>query len=278
MSEANLYIVPFQFEGKPIRVAEQDGEMWLVAADVCRVLELDNVAMAVRVLDPDEKGVNTVDTPGGSQQMTIISEPGVYKLLGRSRKPEARRFDRWVRHEVLPSIRKHGGYMMSRPEETPEELALRAMTVLQATVERQKAQLAVVEPKATVYDAIISTDGLFNLTTAANILKQKRATFIRYLEANRWLYREKATGRLQTYRPKIAAGLMEQKVFAFEKDGRDKASYQPLFTVKGVVAIAKKLGVEIPDKAILDAYAAAPVTATPPYLVGLNDALRGRLQ
>lgn len=91
MSEANLSIIPFQFEGKPIRVVEQDGELWFVAADVCRVLELDNVAMAVRVLDPDEKGVNTFDTPGGSQQMTVISEPGVYKLLGRSRKPEARR-------------------------------------------------------------------------------------------------------------------------------------------------------------------------------------------
>ena len=90
MSEANLSIIPFQFEGKPIRVVEQDGELWFVAADVCRVLELERTESALRILDADEKGAHTMSTPGGSQQMTVISEPGVYKLLGRSRKPEAR--------------------------------------------------------------------------------------------------------------------------------------------------------------------------------------------
>lgn len=63
------------------------------------MLELDNVSMALRALDGDEKGVNNVDTLGGRQEVSVISEPGLYKMLSRSRKPEAKRFDRWVRHE-----------------------------------------------------------------------------------------------------------------------------------------------------------------------------------
>lgn len=141
-----------------------------------------------------------------------------------------------------------------------------------------EATNATLAPKATVYDMVISTDGLFTLTTTAKLLKQKLHSFMRYLEANKWIYRLKSSGRPQAYQPRIDAGYVAQKVYAFEKDGEDKASFQVLFTVKGVIAIAKKLGVQVPDKATLEAYAAAPVTTTPPYLAGLNDALRGRLQ
>lgn len=141
-----------------------------------------------------------------------------------------------------------------------------------------EATNAELTPKATVYDMIIRTDGLFTLTTTAKLLKQKLHAFVRYLEANRWIYRLKSNGRPQAYQPRIDAGYLEQKVYPYEKDGEDKASFQVLFTVKGVIAIAKKLGVQVPDKATLEAYAAAPVTTTPPYLAGLNDALRGRLQ
>jgi prophage antirepressor-like protein len=108
-------IIGLHFEGKPVRVITRDGDPWFVAADVCRVLEIEHASSATRILDEDEKGVHTMHTPGGSQDMAIISEPGLYKLMARSRKPEAKRFDRWVRHEVLPSIRKTGGYMVVAP-------------------------------------------------------------------------------------------------------------------------------------------------------------------
>ncbi len=79
-------------------------------ADVCRVLSVKNNRDASRRLDEDEKGVAQIDTPGGSQKMTIISESGLYKVILRSDKPEAKKFTRWVTHEVLPSIRQTGGY------------------------------------------------------------------------------------------------------------------------------------------------------------------------
>ena len=93
-----------------VRVVQVDGEPWFVAADVCRALEISNSRDAVARLDDDEKGVGSTDTLGGKQGMQIINEPGLYTLVLGSRKPEAKAFKRWVTHEVLPSIRKHGSY------------------------------------------------------------------------------------------------------------------------------------------------------------------------
>lgn len=94
-----------------LRVARAaDGTPWFVAQDVCRALELGNTRMAVDRLDDDEKGVSRIDTPGGPQDMTTVSEAGLYVLVLGSRKPEARAFKRWVTHEVLPDIRRHGMY------------------------------------------------------------------------------------------------------------------------------------------------------------------------
>ena len=91
-----------------IRTTTIDGEPWFVAADVCRALEIDRTA--ARRLDDDEKGVRSIHTPGGPQDVTIVNEPGLYTLVLGSRKPEAKAFKRWITHEVLPSIRKTGAY------------------------------------------------------------------------------------------------------------------------------------------------------------------------
>lgn len=93
-----------------VRVVERNGEPWFVAKDVCECLELGNPRSSLALLDEDEKGVHSVDTPGGKQEMTIVSEPGLYSLIIRSRKPEAKAFKRWVTHDVIPSIRKRGLY------------------------------------------------------------------------------------------------------------------------------------------------------------------------
>lgn len=92
-----------------VRVVDVNGEPWFVAKDVCDCLELD-LASGARGLDDDEKGLHTMQTPGGAQEMSIISEAGLYSLILRSRKPEAKAFKRWVTHDILPSIRKTGGY------------------------------------------------------------------------------------------------------------------------------------------------------------------------
>jgi hypothetical protein len=111
-------LTPFNFEGQAIRIVLRDGEPWFVAADVCRALDIANATQAVGGLDDDEKTTlsNTEGRAGhGAQSFNIISEPGLYALIMRSRKPEARRFDRWVRHEVLPTLRRTGRYEMAPP-------------------------------------------------------------------------------------------------------------------------------------------------------------------
>lgn len=112
---------PFCFEEHQVRVVLLDGEPWFVAKDVCQVLELDNPGSSLTLLDGNEKGVHTVDTPGGRQKATIISESGLYSLIFRSRKSEARRFQRWVTQEVLPDIRMMGRYGLDG-EPVPEPL------------------------------------------------------------------------------------------------------------------------------------------------------------
>jgi len=88
-----------------VRVVEKDGDWWFVAKDVCDVLGLSNVsATLAKVLDEDEKGINTIDTLGGKQKMSVVNESGLYSLILRSRKSTAKRFKKWVTSEVLPSV------------------------------------------------------------------------------------------------------------------------------------------------------------------------------
>ena len=101
----------FDFEDNAVRVIEKDGEPWFVAADVARVLDFRDAFNATRVLDDDEKGTHNVSTPSGNQEVTMINESGLYHLVLVSRKPEAKKFRKWVTAEVLPSIRKTGMYV-----------------------------------------------------------------------------------------------------------------------------------------------------------------------
>ena len=109
-SVTGLPIQSFDFQPNRLRVVMRDGEPWFVAADVCDALGLDNNRQAMTRLDDDEKGVISNDTPGGKQGVTVINESGLYSLIMGSRKPEAKKFRKWVTAEVLPAIRKTGRY------------------------------------------------------------------------------------------------------------------------------------------------------------------------
>lgn len=132
--EHNIQLFEHEEFGE-VRVVIIDGEPWFVAADVCRILELDDVSKAVSRLDDDEKGTNLIPTRGGEQSMLIVNEPGLYRLIFSSRKPEAKKFQRWVYHEVLPSIRKTGTYNL--PSVTDFNPLAQAISELTA-VEREK--------------------------------------------------------------------------------------------------------------------------------------------
>lgn len=117
------HVTPFQFEKFPIRaITRDDGEPWFVLNDVAAALEFDRGRDSARMLDDDEKGAHIVRTPGGDQELTIINESGLYSLIMKSRKPEAKKFKKWVTAEVLPSLRKTGAYVMPGAENSARAL------------------------------------------------------------------------------------------------------------------------------------------------------------
>lgn len=126
----------FNYNNRTIRTAGTPESPLFCAKDVCDILELGNSRQALARLDDDEKGVILNDTPGGTQQMQAVTEPGLYKLISSSRKPEAKAFLRWVAHEVLPSIRKTGQYSVNK---TPAELLLEQVQMLVEQEKRQRA-------------------------------------------------------------------------------------------------------------------------------------------
>lgn len=157
-------------------VRGDDGEPLFVARDVTDALGLDRTA--TRRLDEDEKGVRSTHTPGGNQQVLLVTEPGFYKLVLQSRKPEAKAFQRWVTHEVLPALRRDGGYMVAR-DETPEQTMARAVLLAQQTIDRQKSRIAGLEaeneemrPKALFADAVAASDGTCLIGEFAKMLRQ----------------------------------------------------------------------------------------------------------
>lgn len=135
----NNEIQKFDFKGAPLRtLTDKAGEPWFVAKDVCDILGHSNVSMALDRLDDDERSKFNLGRQG---ETNIVNEAGLYVLVLSSRKPEAHEFKRWVTHEVLPSIRKHGGYMAGQERMTPEQMALASMRWLQSKVDEQAKQL-----------------------------------------------------------------------------------------------------------------------------------------
>ena len=162
-----------------VRALTIDSAPWFVAKDVCDALGLSNVGQAIVGLDEDEKDSITIDdgTPGNPNK-AIITEAGLYSLVLRSRKPEAKRFKRWVTHEVLPSIRNHGVY--ATPQTIERMLAdpdTMIATLKALKAERQRADALMEDnarllPKATMYDVAIEAEGTMTITQAARYLAQ----------------------------------------------------------------------------------------------------------
>ena len=128
-------------ENKLVRTMNIGGEPWFVLKDVCDVLGISNSRMVSDRLDDDEKGVSQIYTLGGSQMMSIISESGLYNVILRSDKPEAKPFRKWVTAVVLPSIRKNGGYIAGQEELSPQELMAKALLVAQKTLTDRDARI-----------------------------------------------------------------------------------------------------------------------------------------
>jgi prophage antirepressor-like protein len=133
-SGASAQITPFSFGTHAVRVIQQDGKPWFIASDVAHALGYSSPKDAAEHLDADEKGSAITRTPGGDQRVTIINESGLYALVLRSRKPEARKFAKWVTSEVLPAIRKTGSYS-TQPTAIRIESAMKAAHEVAAQVQ-----------------------------------------------------------------------------------------------------------------------------------------------
>lgn len=134
----------FAYGEQQVRTVLSEGEPWWVLTDVCRVLGLKRADSTARKLDDDEKGTHLVSTLRGKQQVITVNESGLYAVILRSDKPEAKKFKRWVTHEVLPSIRQTGAYAMSTqaPERTVP-VAAPVVPELSAGVRLKRAELLI---------------------------------------------------------------------------------------------------------------------------------------
>lgn len=162
----------FNFNEADVRIIVQpDGEALFIAADVCAVLQLANVGQALARLDEDEKGdIILNDVSGRPQAMKYLTEPGLYALVLRSRKEEAKSFQRWVRHEVLPQIRKTGSYTQTPALPQTHVDAVRAYLVELEQGELLRKELAAAQPAIEFYEAVATSDDGIPLADAARVL------------------------------------------------------------------------------------------------------------
>ena len=215
-----------------VRTLLIDGNPWFVASDVCAAIDVDRTA--VRRLDDDEKGVRLMHTPGGDQKITIINEYGLYALVLSSRKQEAKVFKRWITHEVIPAIRKHGVYMtdslMDQVMQNPQVIYQMAESLLKERnrADRLDAELQEAMPKAAYFDAFVNPRDCTNIRNTANELGIPQKEFVTWLLEKRVLYRD-FNGQLLPYSTYLHRGCFIVRDYV--RNGHQ--GVQTLFTPRG---------------------------------------------
>lgn len=257
----NNEIQKFDFKGTSLRtLTDKEGEPWFVAKDVCDILELTNPAVALQSLDDDEKTnlSNSYVWSEPGRRPLIISEPGLYRLVMRSRKPEAKEFQRWVTHEVLPQIRRTGGYIPTSESDSDEDIMARAVLVAQKTIKQKNQQIASqqsrideLQPKASAWDNFVDIDDAFSVRDSAKLLSNLGRTvgqteLFEWLDRHDWIFRENKHWSARQSR--INAGhlmMVPSKSHGTHKDGTPFA-FPPTVKVtrKGLALIARRFGEE----------------------------------
>ena len=228
-----------------IRTTIQNGEPWFVAADVCKALDITQNRNAVARLDDDEKGVRLTDTLGGKQKLTIVNEAGLYSLVLGSRKPEAKAFKRWITHEVLPTIRRTGGYVNSAEAFISHYLphadeSTRTMFRAQLkAIEELNAKIEADKPKVLFADAVSSSDTTILVGEMAKILKQNgvnigQKRFFEWLRQNGYLIKRKGSEWNMPTQRSMELGLFEIKESThLDGNGCNITTKTPKITGKG---------------------------------------------
>lgn len=226
----------FKYENNDVRTVEMNGEPWFVLKDVCKALGIAKYRDVADRLDADERAPVRVDTLGGAQEMTCINESGLYSVILRSDKPAAKPFRKWVTSEVLPSIRKNGGYIAGQEQMTPEELMAKALLVANKTLAERDARISeltvqntIMSPKAKYFDELVDRNTLTNFRETAKELGISEKAFIRFLIDKKYIFRNQR-GKLMPYADR-SDGLFEVKECYNEKT--NWSGIQTLVTPKG---------------------------------------------
>lgn len=237
-------LAPFDYYGSHVRVVVRGGDPWFVARDVALVLGYSNPQKAVRDHCKGNCAVGVNDSCTLDPQTIIIPERDIYRLVMRSKLPAAAQFEEWVVAEVLPQIRRTGGFQQSAPipQTYPDALRLAADLAEQ----NNRLQLVVTQqaPKVEALDRIATARGAMCLTDAAKHLGVKRKWLIEWMRANRWIYRRPGCARWVAYEPREASGLLEHKVSVIGLDdaGEQRLASQVKVTAKGLALLAQKIG------------------------------------
>ena len=233
----------FNYQSNEVRTVEMGGEPWFVLKDVCNILGISKYRDSAARLDADERGSVEVDTLGGTQQVIAVNESGLYHVILRSDKPEAAPFRKWVTSEVLPSIRKNGGYIAGQEQLTPEELMAKALLVANKTLADREARICeltvqnsqltvekqIMQPKAEYFDELVDRNLLTNFRETAKELGIKPKAFVAWLLEKKFLYRDQK-GKLLPREDKNN-GLFEVK--EAKNDKTQWSGVQTLITPKG---------------------------------------------
>lgn len=233
----------FNYQSNEVRTVEMGGEPWFVLKDVCNILGISKYRDTAARLDADERGSVEVDTLGGTQQVIAVNESGLYHVILRSDKPEAAPFRKWVTSEVLPSIRKNGGYIAGQEQLTPQELMAKALLVANKTLADREARICeltaqnsqltvekqIMQPKAEYFDELVDRNLLTNFRETAKELGIKPKAFVAWLLDKKFLYRDQK-GKLLPREDKNN-GLFEVK--EAKNDKTQWSGVQTLITPKG---------------------------------------------
>lgn len=244
MSAELVELVPFTYGETAVRVVMIDGEPWFVLADLCKVLGLGTPARVRERLDEGVSQAHTLPTAGGAQQMTIVSEPGMYEVVIRSDKPEAVKFRRWITGEVLPTLRRTGVYALSE-----DEIVHQALAITARRVEELQSKVAELTPPASAWNQLAEATGDYSVADAAKVLSRDpnintgRDRLFAFMAGLRWVYRDKGW---RAYQSQVDNGRLVEKVGKpYWHEGRGEyVTPAPTIriTPKGLAALHQKLG------------------------------------
>ena len=223
-----------------IRTVTKDGEPWFVAKDVAVALGYSNPRDAVlKHTDMEDRGVADCDTLGGKQQIAVINESGLYSLIITSKLATAKKFKHWVTSEVLPSIRKNGGYIANQEQMTPEQIVANALIVAQNIISQKDRQIEEMKPKADFFDAVADSKTAISMNEVAKVLNIKgygRNNLFEFLRENKVLDRWNVP--YQRYVDNGWFRVIEQH---YQKNGEPIVTTKTLVYQKGVDGIRKMI-------------------------------------